>query len=69
MTSERVNLCQIALCDIPCYPGCLGKPIAIAALGASARANNDKWGDPPDGTDTERLLWRISIRGKPAVYQ
>ncbi len=25
--------------------------------------------DAPDGPGTERLLWRISVRGKPAVYQ
>lgn len=25
--------------------------------------------DAPNGPGTERLLWRISIRGKPAVYQ
>jgi hypothetical protein len=23
----------------------------------------------PKGPGTERLLWRISIRGKPAIYQ
>ena len=25
--------------------------------------------DLPDGASTERLLWRISVRGKPAIYQ
>ena len=25
--------------------------------------------DVPDGPGTERLLWRISVRGKPAVFQ